>query len=410
MHLQETDKQHATIVNNWIRDRLLEALNSASIIYKGDTAALISISKEYDDRRLDNTYAPAVLSEISRSLMDLFSVKAFINRFLTVSEFVNDLAIELLSFSYSKEVEESQNKETFTRLLFLVQDAAVTQFQLQHYSSHSKNKHTHHYPYSSWPQTYNDTIESQNDARNVVSLYQRVAQSDQMMASSLLSKIQEQTGAIVQSELYRLIIPFLGQMLGVLDTSLAATSQFFRLMMITCTVRVVREEPEKPKDWARPDEARDRYCYQSDCRDCQLVNDFMIDPTEQSRRFESFKDPSHLRWKTIGKCTISDSSCNPIVTKTTKTWEEAHAAWEKRASEAQKTFQRLPQTKLKECLGESYEGIMDLRVVKIQDKPSLDAQFNDTAIEHKASDDMATNRIQKRSRTASPLKRKRNGS
>ncbi len=53
------------------------------------------------------------------------------------------------------------------------------------------------------------------------------------------------------------------------------------------------------------------------------------------------------------------------IKKTTKRWEEEHAKWRKRAESMQQRLKKFPQPALKQALGERFDEIMDLRMVKI---------------------------------------------
>ncbi|KAL8879420.1 MAG: hypothetical protein Q9198_002961 [Flavoplaca austrocitrina] len=55
------------------------------------------------------------------------------------------------------------------------------------------------------------------------------------------------------------------------------------------------------------------------------------------------------------------------VTKTNKWLEEQHPQWQTRAETVLEAIKKLPQNKLKECFGYEYDGILDLRIVKVVD-------------------------------------------
>ena len=233
-----------------------------------------------------------------------------------------------------------------------MQQASVTHFELQRYSSNLKSTYGDKYPYSSRLDCGHSSQQRVlNDARNNITLYRHAFESDPATALRLLTKIQDQSASIELNELERLIIPLINQMPQVVDHSLAETSHFYKSVMETYTLRTVGKEPEKPTTWARPGEVvGNRRCIDKGCADCKLMSDFMGDPTKETRHFDSLADPSHFEdhYYATGKCTVSNRHLYPIVTKTTKAWEEAHAEWQNRVSKAQETFQRLPQTELKQ--------------------------------------------------------------
>ena len=265
------------------------------------------------------------------------------------------------------------------RLFLFVLDAAASQFGLQQYSSAAKTSTSHdEYPYSSWPECQNESDKGRSDASLVVDLHQRLLQADGKKASELLGHIQSQTESLSFEELDRLVIPLLEQMIYIVDLCPRDACQFYQSIMATYITRVVQKEPEMPRDWARPN---DKIKCDSKCKACQPLQEFLADPGEESREFVS-PPYGHFKWSVPDQCTKSeDLSQTPpvyIVTKTLKGWEEDYAKWQERASKAQEVFQRLPQEKLRRCLAEKYDEIMDLRMVKLPNKGST-SLTNDTA-------------------------------
>jgi hypothetical protein len=324
----------------------------------------------------------------------LRSVKPFIARFSGDSNISNALAVEILSYSQSS----SHEKDVVARLLPLVLDVAASQFELQKYSSASKRSPLlADYPYSSWPSCCEG--KGQRDAGIVVGLYQHLLLSDGKKASNLLSKIQLQTESLPHAELDRLIIPLLEQMMHVVDLHSPEACKFFQSMMETYIMRVVQKEPEKPRDWSRPNECK--ICF-SFCSDCVLLREFLMDPREERRRFVVSSE--HLRFNVPSQCEISAYDReNPtvfIVTKTLRGWEENHLEWKNRASKAQETFKRLPQIELKQCLAEKYDKIIGLDMVKLQDEDSI-AQAID------AREEINENHSHKRSQSTEPQEQTR---
>ena len=287
------------------------------------------------------------------------------------------MAIEILSFSQSS----SPDMNLVERLFPLVLDAAASLFELQKYSSAAKKSSSRDdYPYSSWPNCYYEVEKGRCDASIIVGLHKRLLQSDREKAGKLLEKIQSQTESLPYDELGRLVIPLLKQMIYIVDLCPLNARQFYNVMITTYITRVVQKEPEKPSDWARPDEKRK--CYDSECTSCPGLQEFLMDPKEKSRRFVLHKDHWHLNYISGDYCETSlDESQKPAtltVTKTLKAWEANHSKWQKRASDAQETFRQLPQEELKQCLAEDYNALMDLRMVKIKDEDFVVNQTTDT--------------------------------
>ena len=285
------------------------------------------------------------------------------------------MAVEILSFSQSS----SPDKELVARLFPLILDAAASQFELEKYSSAAKNSHDcTDYPYSSWPDCHYENDKGRRDASIIVKLHQRLLETDRKKASKLLGRIQSQSQSLRHEELDRLVLPLLEQMMSIVDLCPSDACQFYQSMMATYITRVVQKEPEKPSDWARPNEHK--RCDGWECRDCESLQKILLDPTEESRRFISL-DSWHRKYNVPKQCKIStDESQKPpaiIVSKTLKGWEEDHEKWQERASKAQEAFRRLPQKELKQCLTDKYDAIMDLGIVKLQDKDTT-AQTTET--------------------------------
>ncbi|MCJ1391367.1 hypothetical protein MMC18_004230 [Xylographa bjoerkii] len=345
-----SDEHQVQYLASWIEEKISEALKSLPAAYPQDAAALIEITKEYDDKMFEHF------------------VKPFVAKFVGDSNFSNALAVEILSFSQCS----SSDKDLVAHLLPFVLDAAATQFDLQKYSSAAKSSCRNDYPYSSWPGCYKEAEKGRRDASIVVALHQQILQSDQKKASELLGQIQSQTESLPHNELDRFIIPLLEQMIYTVDQCPHDAHRFYKSTMTTYIKRVVQKEPEKPSDWARPNEKA--HCYASTCPDCQSLQEFLMDPEEESRSFVLSKDPWHLTSYVPRHFKQStDKLQTPpvlIVTKTLQEWEESHSEWLIRASNLRKTFEQLPSEKLKQCLAEQYDVIMDLRVVKLQDDSS----------------------------------------
>ena len=307
------------------------------------------------------------------------------------------MAVEILSYSQSSNPDE----DLVARFFPLILDAAASQFELEKYSSAAKNMyHCDEYPYSSWPGCYNENERGCRDASIVVRLHQRLLQADGTKASKLLDQIQSQIESLRYEELDRLVVPLLGQMIYIVDLCPPEACQFYQSMMATYITRVVQKEPEKPSDWARPNEFKK--CYYSECSTCQSLQEFLVNPGEESRGFPLLTDSWHLEHSVPDQCkTSTDGSQKPpvlIVSKTLKGWEENHSKWQERASKAQATFRRLPQKELKQCLAEEYDAIMDLSMVKLQDE-GVTAQTTDTLEESTA------NLLDKQSQSTVPQKR-----
>ena len=276
---------------------------------------------------------------ISR-LTCLSSVEPFIARFLGDSSFLNALAIGLLSLSQRSDREQ----EVVSRLLPLILDTAASHFELQKYFS---------------------SRESQHSAALVGALYQQILQSNRKKAFELLDVIQAQAIKISLDTLGQIFPPLLEQMMLHIGTGSPEICEFVRSMMALYLTRIVQEKPEKPKDWSRSDYRVN--CNLSSCSFCPSLRDFLVDPDKEGRMFDSRKNYPHLQQQTRSlpftkyETSIDRFKRVVIVKKILKAWENDHEWWQRRASKAQEVFRQLPQTALKQCLGDQYEEILGLR-------------------------------------------------
>ena len=281
---------------------------------------------------------------------------------------MNAFAIEILSYA------QNSNHATIvaSRLFSLVLDAAVSLFELQKYSSISKDLSSQtDYPYSSWA-SYNSIENVGHDASLIVNLYKLLLQSDEEKAFVLLNKIQFQAECISLNEMDRLVFSFLEQTICKVETYYPTYCQFVWSTMTIYLVRMVRKEPKIPKDWSRPN--RKILCNRAGCPFCPRLQEFLRDPREESHKWLLDPNPNtqiQLFRKNMRPTEYEihiDRLENPkvlTITKITEAWEKAHRRWQKRASIAQETFRRLPQPTLKRCLAEKYESIMDLHMLKV---------------------------------------------
>lgn len=186
--------------------------------------------------------------------------------------------------------------------------------------------------------------------------------------SQLLQRIQSQGSRLTIKQSQDFLPSFIKEILTAVDVfSTEAQKCVLSLIEIFIT-QTVGQEPGKPNDWARPLETAKK-C-QSDCDNCRSMNEFLRDPQRQNftlpprERFSYHLEGQfdYFRYFDVEE-KVKDNLT--AVTKTTKWWEEQHQSWEKRASDAIKTLQKLPQEELKACLGTKFDEIMDLRMVKI---------------------------------------------
>jgi hypothetical protein len=301
--------------------------------------------------------------------MRLYSIKPFVARFIGDSDFVNALAVAVLSFSQSSSADEVM----VARFLPLFLDAAASQFKLKKYSSIDKVS-AYRYPSSSWPDCSNSWERGERDASVIVDLHQHLVRWDKEKASELLRQIQAQTQHIDEYELNRLVVPLLEQMMGIINQCPLDACQFYQSMMTTYITRNVKPEPKKPVDWSQPGEMTD--CGQPHCSICLPVKEFMLHPVEEQRKFKftDYDSLNHVQDLLSSRCYLSvdcySSEFRQLsVMKGSSQCRIEHEKWETRAKTALKNFKRfVPQDDLKRCLGDKYDAIVGLKMLMLPEE------------------------------------------
>ncbi|RMZ82519.1 hypothetical protein DV737_g1958, partial [Chaetothyriales sp. CBS 132003] len=207
------------------------------------------------------------------------------------------------------------------------------------------------------------------DASVVASLYRRLARDDLDKAGQLLEKIANDTTSIHQDDLDRFIIPLLGEMIDIIEHQPSEASLSYSKIISTYIERVVQKEPPKPQNWSLPDDVRE--CYDQDCPYCSPVRQFLENPSQEDQDFAIpvkglYKFTRHLPIDYKKTEERSGEDYKIKVTKSLEAWEQKHKKWRSKADHAQSALQSLPETPLRQCLGDGeYQDLMGLRIVKL---------------------------------------------
>ena len=186
---------------------------------------------------------------------------------------------------------------------------------------------------------------------------------------ALMSHVIESSKIVEASAFGTLIMPTLTRLIELSQLSGVSLKEpflrfFVQQLLDTYIQRYVGKEPAKPQDWAR---AR-RGC---GCRDCQDLDDFLIDPKKQVGRFAVAKKRRahlHNKLESFGFTHETEYQGSPqtlVVTKNSFGWQSSHKVWRQRCSEAQQTLQRFGTSNLQELLGERYNEVVNLEAVKL---------------------------------------------
>ncbi len=253
-------------------------------------------------------------------------------------------------------------------LLQRILESAISNFDLQRYAAYVESRSSQ----SANSSTLEDRGKGEEETRRaragpIKALYERVCAHDQGTPSRLLGKIQQQASKLTIGQLKNFLLPLLEEMITIMDLSSSESQEWFQSLLTLHITRTVGKEPKKPSDWARPEEVSSERNRECGC--FAKINKFLMDPKAKTYRI-SCKDVINLRYyyEWFNYFEVEEVNGEPVaVAKTTKWWEEHHKIWESYASLALEVLGKLPQDKLKECLAYQYDGIMDLRIVKVDD-------------------------------------------
>lgn len=264
-------------------------------------------------------------------------------RFIGDKQFVKALTIELLLWLQDP---SCPSRLFLDRLLPIIFEPAISTFDLVQYRLYAKKKDT-------------------SDTGLFQVFYNYASTDDGGTSSRFLQKIQEQVSKFGTQEMKEFGLPSLLEMSTVVDTSSSHAQEFFQSCLAAYVRKTIGMEPEKPKDWARPEEVYKYYYGSEDIQD--IVNEFLKDPTAQTYVLEKEITPRVLykiehTWNYLDLDKTKKSSIT--LTKTLRKWEKKHKEWEEKATDELSHIRKIPQDKLKELLADQYDGIVNLGLLK----------------------------------------------
>ncbi|KAH8757935.1 hypothetical protein F5883DRAFT_566814 [Diaporthe sp. PMI_573] len=140
----------------------------------------------------------------------------------------------------------------------------------------------------------------------------------------------------------------MAELIPSVNTGAPTIKSCFISLVETYITKAVGQEPAKPEDWARPAEAAEA-CTRSGCDECPEVKRFLEDPLAEHHAMDFGR---------VGSYHVE------ITLKTLKGWQLHRNQWEEDCKEAIKALQSLPQDKLKELLGDKFDTLITLDVVR----------------------------------------------
>ncbi|KAL8943294.1 MAG: hypothetical protein Q9211_001041 [Gyalolechia sp. 1 TL-2023] len=365
-----SDQVQIRYLTRWLNSLIYSGLHDSQNVYEADASALIRIILD----REEEPFSQFVLYQ---------GVRLFVQYFRNDQTLTDALLVELsLLFQY-----QSRSKIYLETLLHRIAEVAICNFDLRHYALYISSRPS----LAAKPMS----TESRGEAQNVVqggpikAFYEYISTFRSGARAQLLQRIQTQASSLTIQQSQAFLPSFLTEILTAVDGLSSEAQECIQSLIEVYITQVVGHEPRKPTDWARPEEVK---CNCS-CKNCSKMETFLRDPELQ--HYTLPKDPYHLqyRYDWFKYFKVDEAERTPIaVTKTMKRWEEQHREWESRASTTLKVLQKLPQAELKDCLGCRYDGVMNLRMVKIID----DAPENNS--EGKQNDEVRSTVPRKRQR------------
>ncbi|KAL8907098.1 MAG: hypothetical protein Q9171_006003 [Xanthocarpia ochracea] len=371
-------------LKRWLDTLLYSCLYDSKQVCERDASTLVKIIVE----REDAPFSQHVLYQGAR---------IFIKCFQNNSLLTNPLVIELLSHMNH----QGRSKIYLETLLRNIIEPAISNFNLPTYATYAASIIPPSRPdYSNRSRGQEASEISSRLAGPIKAFYEYASACNQELPALLLQRIQATASALTVEQSNSFLISFISELIPVADTSSIEAQSCLHSLIILYIIRTVRHEPKKPTDWTRLEEMA--IC-SSGCDHCSKMNTFLKDPEVsyyalhegdhhlqyQFHHFQYFdEDTRRGAWMPVG------------VTKTNKWWEVQHPKWQTRAEAVLQAIKKLPQDRLKECLGSQYNGIMDLRMVRIVDDAVADDAMQSEQ-EGKRFPGLASSVPQKRGRESS---------
>ena len=260
------------------------------------------------------------------------SIRQFVVRMSTNASLLVPLASELVKHTDASPA----TQQHLSNLLGRIIKPFSTNFDLGIYLSHNSKS---------------------NSVASIGDLLQRIGQRGLDEVTTVLDRARVQVPKLGSEEIEKFLLPFLSGLLLAVEGSSREAQLCVQAILDVYAKNYVKDEPEEPKDWLRPDEVRK--CYEN-CSQCSQVNDFLNVNVQTCELSES-------RWNhSFNFYYLEDERSNGkiIVSKTLKKWKSEHYQWQSRLTVALKKIGELPQDKLRQCLGSRYNEYRELRMLK----------------------------------------------
>ncbi|KAI9689724.1 MAG: hypothetical protein M1822_009605 [Bathelium mastoideum] len=290
----------------------------------------------------------------------------------------------------------------FDRALRILFPKVATEFDPRALKSRSISLGTYYHGFTR-PRCYGPSRKLV-DIELVAKLYANaITQGHLEAGQKLLQKIEYSLPKMMPRDFDDVWFPFLQHLMRLLpDVSLSFSEPSIKSLFYQVFTEYLKQrvgpQPSKLVDWKRPQPVC-RY----DCSDCKELNFFLGHPVRQVERFTMNKEPrEHLQEKINLDHALSsavEKTNGPgyahmlVVTKSLKSWESFLEAWNKRAKDVKQLFSSLDGKELREALGERYEEVMQMHVLKQQERPVAASTTDSSVPEANSSSEQGRSRV-----------------
>ncbi|KAL9594089.1 MAG: hypothetical protein Q9219_007223 [cf. Caloplaca sp. 3 TL-2023] len=342
-----TDQLHINYLNRWLDTLLYGCLCAIKDATEHDASTIVNIVLE----RESWPFSQFLLYQ---------GVRTFVESHQNDSLFIVPVVVELLSHSD----QEGNTKKFLDALLRKNIKSAIGNWNFSQYAAYNISCHAASQQYGYSP----GSRIQYGLAGPIQKLFEYISAHDQSLFCHLLEKIHSQAADLIDDQCNAFLFSFLHELIKILGISSPQPRQCIRTLISQHIIRTVGHEPHQPRDWSRPEETVT--CDREPCAGCAKMNEFLKDPVASYLALDDSIE-YHVRYQFHGYQYFDQkkSGWNPPtgVTKTMKWWDESHKKWQARADKVSKALKKLPQDSLKGFLGDEYDEIMDLKMVKVVD-------------------------------------------
>ena len=205
------------------------------------------------------------------------------------------------------------------------------------------------------------TVECFSNSEDVALLLQQLSDGEDWFDHDcLLDRLSLSAESVHTFAFPAFFLPLLAMLVNRLQSfpdHMSRYRELFRTVLKNYRLRYIQSKPPG-SDWARSPKG----CRGGDCYECEKLDVFLLDPTEEIERFpvcSSDRFHLHEQLDGTGHSHVTDASGTLVVTKAQSVLHNASVDWEARVAEARKALTAMNQDILKELLEEEYTEIVE---------------------------------------------------